>query len=260
MALFKVNTGLREQEVVNLRWQWESPIPELGPSIFVIPRDYVKNRLDRYVVLNRIARSVIASCRGRHCEFVFTYKGSPVTRIYNSGRKAARRRAAARYEFELGRPCPTGFRAIRVHDMKHTYGHRLRVAGVSDQAPLIRRISRIHQLLEQCLRLLMILLDLNNDQSCLHSDLNLRSSNRRNDALLIFVVFIIESVFELAVFDKNVFRLTTHQALIGAPLTFAVYFLGTVLPTMVLIYAILLPRYLKLTGSTVSAVLLGGLT
>jgi hypothetical protein len=29
---------------------------------------------------------------------------------------------------------------------------------------------------------------------------------------------------------------------------------------MVLIYAILLPRYLKLTGSTISAVLLGGLT
>jgi integrase len=23
MALFKVNTGLREEEVVNLRWDWE---------------------------------------------------------------------------------------------------------------------------------------------------------------------------------------------------------------------------------------------
>jgi integrase len=131
MALFKVNTGLREQEVVNLRWRWESHIPELGTSIFVIPRDYVKNALDRYVVLNRAARSVIAGCRGRHGEFVFTYKGRPVTRIYNSGWKAARRRAAARYESELGRRCPVGFRSIRVHDMKHTYGHRLRVAGVS---------------------------------------------------------------------------------------------------------------------------------
>jgi integrase len=131
MALLKVNTGLREQEVVNLRWQWESHIPELDASIFVIPRDYVKNALDRYVVLNRIARSVIESCRGRHPEFVFTREGSPVTRIYNSGWKAARRRAAARYERELGRPCPAGFRAIRVHDLKHSYGHRLRVAGVS---------------------------------------------------------------------------------------------------------------------------------
>jgi integrase len=131
MALFKVNTGMREQEVVNLRWQWEVAIPELRTSIFVIPSDYVKNGLDRYVVLNRIARSVIESCRGRHSEFVFTGKDSPVTHIYNSGWKGARRRAAARYEREFGCPCPAGFRSIRVHDLKHTYGHRLRVAGVS---------------------------------------------------------------------------------------------------------------------------------
>ena len=50
MALFKVNTGLREQEVVNLRWSWEVPVPELDTSVFVIPRSYVKNGLDRYVV------------------------------------------------------------------------------------------------------------------------------------------------------------------------------------------------------------------
>jgi integrase len=131
MALFKVNTGLREQEVVNLRWRWESTIPELGTSIFVIPRDYVKNALDRIVVLNRIARSVIEDCRGKHPEFVFTYKEKPVSGIYNSGWKAARRRAAGRYEQELGLACPQGFRSIRVHDLKHTGGHRLRVAGVS---------------------------------------------------------------------------------------------------------------------------------
>jgi hypothetical protein len=36
--------------------------------ISVIPREYVKNGLDRYVVLNRIAKSVIESRRdaGRH--------------------------------------------------------------------------------------------------------------------------------------------------------------------------------------------------
>jgi hypothetical protein len=114
-----------------LRWQWEFQIPELGTSIFVIPRDFVKNELDRYVVLNRIARSVVDECRGRHSEFVFSHKGNPLTRIYNSGWKGARRRASARYEKEFGRPCPAGFRSIRVHDLKHTWGHRLRVAGVS---------------------------------------------------------------------------------------------------------------------------------
>jgi integrase len=130
MALFKANTGLREHEVVNLRWMWEVQVPELDTSVFVIPRDYVKNGLDRFVVLNRIAKSVIDGCRGEHSEFVFTRRGKPIARINNSGWKAARRRASKRYASEVGRSCPNGFRSIRVHDLKHTYGHRLRAAGV----------------------------------------------------------------------------------------------------------------------------------
>jgi hypothetical protein len=31
----------------------------------------------------------------------------------------------------LGRSCPDGFRRIRVHDLKHTFGYRLRPAEVS---------------------------------------------------------------------------------------------------------------------------------
>ena len=85
MALFKVNTGLREQEVVKLQWNWEVPVPELETSIFVIPKARVKNGLDRYVVLNRVAKSVIERCRGTHPEFVFTRAGQPITKIYNSG-------------------------------------------------------------------------------------------------------------------------------------------------------------------------------
>jgi integrase len=130
MALFKVNTGLREQEVVNLSWQWEVQVPELDSSIFVVPRRFVKNGLDRYVVLNRIARSVIESCRRKHPERVFTRNGRPITKIYNSGWKGARRRASERYAKELGRPCPKGFQSLRVHDLKHTFGHRLRAAGI----------------------------------------------------------------------------------------------------------------------------------
>jgi hypothetical protein len=92
-----------------------------------------------------------------------------------------------------------------------------------------------------------------------NTDLNLRSVDRRNDMLLILVVLVIESAFEVTVFS-GILRLSPHQVLLGAPLSFAIFFIGTVLPTMVLIYAILLPRYLKLTGSAISSVLLGGLT
>ncbi len=93
-----------------------------------------------------------------------------------------------------------------------------------------------------------------------NTDLNLHSSNRRNDALLILIVLTLESAFELSVFDQNMFHLSARQMMLGVPLTFVVYFIGTVLPTMVLIYAILLPRYLRITGSAISTVLLGGLT
>jgi len=84
-------------------------------------------------------------------------------------------------------------------------------------------------------------------------------SNRANDLLVIVVVLVIESVSELAAFP-GIFKLTTSQLLVAAPLAFFLFGIGTVLPTMILIYSILLPRYLKLTGSFVVTVLLGGAT
>jgi len=71
MALFKVNTGTREQEVCGLKWNYEVKVPELDTSVFLIPADRVKNGEERLVVLNRVARSVIESVRGKHPEFVF---------------------------------------------------------------------------------------------------------------------------------------------------------------------------------------------
>jgi hypothetical protein len=92
------------------------------------------------------------------------------------------------------------------------------------------------------------------------TDLNLRSANRRNDLLVIVVILVVESVVELLGFSSALFDLSPRQVLLGAPLTFAVYFVGTVLPTMVFIYCILVPRYLRLTGSTATTVVLGGVT
>ena len=73
MALFKVNTGLRDQEVCELRWDWEYPIPELNTSIFVVPGQYSKNKLDRVVVLNEIALQVITEVRSQHPVYVFKH-------------------------------------------------------------------------------------------------------------------------------------------------------------------------------------------
>jgi predicted neutral ceramidase superfamily lipid hydrolase len=70
-----------------------------------------------------------------------------------------------------------------------------------------------------------------------NTELNLRSSNRRSDALLILIVLVIESAFELMAFDTTISQPTPHQVLLGASLTFLIIFIGTVLPTMVLIAA-----------------------
>jgi len=55
----------------------------------------------------------------------------PVTRINNTAWKAARKRAANAWEKQHGEAAPSGFRKVRVHDLKHTFGRRLRAAGVS---------------------------------------------------------------------------------------------------------------------------------
>ena len=76
-----------------------------------------KNGDERLVVLNRIAKSVVDAQRGQHATHVFTYKGKPTTRMLNKAWLRAREAA--------------GLRQVRVHDLKHTFGRRLRAAGVS---------------------------------------------------------------------------------------------------------------------------------
>lgn len=131
MALFKVNTGTRESEVCGLQWEWEQKVPELSTSVFVIPGGHVKNAEDRLVVMNETARAVIDARRGEHRTHVFAHRDKPVVHMNNTAWQRARREAAAEYEAILGRPCPPPFARIRVHDLKHTYGRRLRSAGVS---------------------------------------------------------------------------------------------------------------------------------
>jgi len=131
MALFKVNTGCREQEVCGLRWDWEVKVPEMETSVFIIPDVQVKNGSERLVVLNEVAQSVITEQRGSDPEFVFTYRGHRITRMHNTAWKRSRQLAAEQHPKVFGRDCPEGLRTIRVHDLKHTFGRRLRAAGVS---------------------------------------------------------------------------------------------------------------------------------
>jgi integrase len=117
MALFAVNTGCRDREICSLRWEWEVRVPgRENVRVFLIPGEYVKNRDERLVVLNDVARKVIDEVRGQHPTHVFSFRGKPILRMLNSGWKGARQR------IQLD---------VRVHDLKHTFGRRLRAAGLS---------------------------------------------------------------------------------------------------------------------------------
>src|SRR6202035_76568 len=85
--------------------------------------------------------------RGQHPDYVFAYiskrcrahggeqqeapKPVPVLHMNNSAWQSARDRAADKWEKRTSSPAPQGFRKVRVHDLKHTFGRRLRAAGVS---------------------------------------------------------------------------------------------------------------------------------
>lgn len=68
-------------------------------------------------MLNNVAKSVVESVRGNDETHVFTYRGNPIKHMLNSGWRKARTNV--------------GLPQVRVHDMKHTFGRRLRTAGVS---------------------------------------------------------------------------------------------------------------------------------
>jgi integrase len=125
MALFDLNTGVRDDVVCSLKWEWEIKVPELGISVFEVPRVHVKGRKrSRLVVCNRVAQSIIESVRGEHPEFVFVFRGhgrkepGPIQTMNNTAWQRAREEA--------------GLRDLHVHDLRHTVGMRLREAGVPD--------------------------------------------------------------------------------------------------------------------------------
>ena len=133
MALFTLNTGVRDDVVCSLRWSWEIRVPELGTSVFEVPREHVKGRRRaRVVVCNSVAQSVIESVRGQHDDFVFVWRRErvkniddepvmpyrPIQAMNNTAWQTARKKA--------------GLGDLHVHDLRHTVGMRLREAGVPE--------------------------------------------------------------------------------------------------------------------------------
>lgn len=113
MVLFALHTGLRETELTGLKWSEE----DSALGVFRLAGDRTKNSEDRIVPMNQVAKSIIEAQRGHHEVYVFTFKGAPVLRINGHAWRKARIRA--------------DLTKCRVHDLRHTFGRRLRAAGVN---------------------------------------------------------------------------------------------------------------------------------
>lgn len=133
MVLFALNTGARDRNVCGLRWEWERRIPELHRSVFVIPASEFKGMRPHVLILNDVAWRVVEACRGRHKDFVFVWRRErvknfddqpamqyrPISTMNNTAFQSARKTV------DLER--------MRVHDLRHTFGQRLRDAGVAEE-------------------------------------------------------------------------------------------------------------------------------
>ena len=120
-ALFAVNTGCREQEVCQLRWDWEVDVPQLNTSVFILPAQFTKMQTERVVALNSIATQVVESQRGVQREFVFSYRDKGLSNLNTSAWK----RAWVNAELPVEKGVLKG-----VHNLRHTFGRRLRGVGV----------------------------------------------------------------------------------------------------------------------------------
>jgi hypothetical protein len=122
--LFALNTGLRRQEIVDLRWDQEEQFAERETSVFVLPLGH-RRKFKKYVALNSIARQIIQQQRGKNPTYVFTNnKGKQFT---NYGTKMFVD-AWTRAGLPKSKMIQTG-----VENLRDTFEYRLRVANVAQE-------------------------------------------------------------------------------------------------------------------------------
>src|SRR5437867_12287108 len=130
MALFGVNTGLRDANLCGLQWSWEVPIAELSRSVFVIPAQAFKSRRAHVVIVNDAAWSIIETQRGKHPIWVFHYRGKRVERMNNTAWQRARREAK--------------LPDVRVHDLRHYPRFRTMPSWDVPLRDIIRDCGSVH--------------------------------------------------------------------------------------------------------------------
>lgn len=126
---FSLNTGARDSNVCGLQWSWEVPVPEIGRSVFVVPESEFKSGRKHVLVLNDVAWGIVERQRGKHDTNVFTCLHPTASKKKPSPKPFAGQNNSA---WQKAR-CAVGLEHVRVHDLRHTFGQRLREAGVPEE-------------------------------------------------------------------------------------------------------------------------------
>ena len=131
MALFGLNTGVRDDVICSLKWEWEIKVPELGISVFEVVRRHVKGRKQsKILICNSVAQSVIESVRGQHDEYVFVYRRERIKNFAEAPTMPYRRIGTMNNTAWQTARSAAGLGDLHVHDLRHTVGMRLREASV----------------------------------------------------------------------------------------------------------------------------------
>jgi integrase len=116
MVEFSLHTGLRQSNVMGLRWDQV----DMRAKMVIVSAEDFKNGRDHSVPLNDIAIDIIMRNIGRNMEYVFTYQGRPVSQVNTKAFRDALKRA--------------GILNFRWHDLRHTWASWLIQAGVPIEA------------------------------------------------------------------------------------------------------------------------------
>lgn len=143
-ALFAVNTGVRREELFGLRWKDRRWVPELDVKnadgtvrermyVFVLHGESVKNGESRAVICNSVARRAVAYQQKVQEEHGWSEWVFPSRAKQNEHGKVRNTGKVWDNAWKLARLPVDKYVKRGIHNLRHTFAHRLRAAGVPQE-------------------------------------------------------------------------------------------------------------------------------
>lgn len=125
-ALFAVNTGVRSGELFGLKWSDMEVVPGLDTFVFILTG--TKNGMDRAVICNSLARIAVDRQRGNGSRYVFPSRCGK-----NMGGRLKSYASTWKNAWDLAGMPSSPMIMKGMHNLRHTFAHRLRSAGVPQE-------------------------------------------------------------------------------------------------------------------------------